>query len=313
MQVMQIRAFFIRLGWQGQQSQEDLPAYSALGTSLIDSTQTPSHDDGVCENSSFDNCRMDHRRDAAPSHLPQFLSHFTLGFADGLTVPFALTAGLSSLGQTKTVIYAGMAEICAGCISMGISGYLAARGETEVQTDSHDYGEKLETAEQDNVERYLAPLDLPLDLLRSVRAHIDSHPTIIQRFLSDVNLTSDGLAGRVRGFSPVIIGLSISFGYMLGGLLPLFPYFFVSEVDDGMWWSFVVCILALFTFGFAKDYLLHLGSVEDGWQDGKARRERRRWERIKQGSLEGIRMVTMGGLAALAAVLCVRLFEGVVL
>src|SRR4051812_19127083 len=50
--------------------------------------------------------------------LQTFLPDFTLGFADGLTVPFALTAGLSSLGQTSTVIYAGMAEICAGSISM---------------------------------------------------------------------------------------------------------------------------------------------------------------------------------------------------
>lgn len=49
--------------------------------------------------------------------LSRFLADFTLGFADGLTVPFALTAGLSSLGETQTVIYAGMAEICAGSIS----------------------------------------------------------------------------------------------------------------------------------------------------------------------------------------------------
>jgi hypothetical protein len=50
--------------------------------------------------------------------LSRFLADFTLGFADGLTVPFALTAGLSSLGQTDTVIYTGMAEICAGSISI---------------------------------------------------------------------------------------------------------------------------------------------------------------------------------------------------
>lgn len=61
--------------------------------------------------------------------VSKFLSNFTLGFADGFTVPFALSAGLSSLSQTKTVIYAGLAEICAGSISMGIGGYLAARGE----------------------------------------------------------------------------------------------------------------------------------------------------------------------------------------
>src|SRR5438045_2589837 len=60
-------------------------------------------------------CTSQHPRFAVPP-LAVFLADFTLGFADGLTVPFALTAGLSSLGQTDTVIYAGMAEICAGSI-----------------------------------------------------------------------------------------------------------------------------------------------------------------------------------------------------
>ncbi|KAF9880652.1 vacuolar iron transporter [Colletotrichum karsti] len=63
----------------------------------------------------------------ASQNLVHFLSDFTLGFSDGLTVPFALTAGLSSLGRSETVIFAGLAELCAGCISMGIGGYLAAR------------------------------------------------------------------------------------------------------------------------------------------------------------------------------------------
>ncbi|KAG6022336.1 hypothetical protein E4U41_002279 [Claviceps citrina] len=68
----------------------------------------------------------------APSRSPyltRFLSDFTLGFSDGLTVPFALTAGLSSLGRADTVIYAGLAEVCAGSISMGIGGYLSALDE----------------------------------------------------------------------------------------------------------------------------------------------------------------------------------------
>ncbi|KOS18494.1 Protein CCC1 [Escovopsis weberi] len=65
--------------------------------------------------------------------LARFLSDFTLGFSDGLTVPFALSAGLSSLGRTDTVIEAGVAELCAGSISMGIGGYLAARDELAAQ------------------------------------------------------------------------------------------------------------------------------------------------------------------------------------
>ncbi|KAJ2897945.1 Vacuolar iron transporter cccA [Zalerion maritima] len=68
----------------------------------------------------------------------RFLADLTLGFADGLTVPFALSAGLSSLGKTETIIYAGLAEICAGCISMGIGGYLSARGEASEAADGRN-------------------------------------------------------------------------------------------------------------------------------------------------------------------------------
>jgi hypothetical protein len=60
---------------------------------------------------------------------PRTVSDVTLGLSDGLTVPFALTAGLAALGDTKIVVFAGMAEILAGSISMGIGGYLGASGE----------------------------------------------------------------------------------------------------------------------------------------------------------------------------------------
>ena len=71
--------------------------------------------------------RRDKMAKSRSPYLTRFLSDFTLGFSDGLTVPFALTAGLSSLGRADTVISAGLAELCAGSISMGIGGYLAAR------------------------------------------------------------------------------------------------------------------------------------------------------------------------------------------
>jgi hypothetical protein len=57
------------------------------------------------------------------------ISDATIGLSDGLTVPFALTAGLSALGNTKVVIYGGFAELIAGAISMGLGGYLGAKSE----------------------------------------------------------------------------------------------------------------------------------------------------------------------------------------
>ena len=60
---------------------------------------------------------------------PRILSDATIGLSDGLTVPFALTAGLSALGDTRVVIYGGLAELIAGAISMGLGGYLGAKAE----------------------------------------------------------------------------------------------------------------------------------------------------------------------------------------
>jgi vacuolar iron transporter family protein len=64
-----------------------------------------------------------------PKANARVISDAIIGLSDGLTVPFALTAGLSTLGETKVVIYGGLAELIAGAISMGLGGYLAAKSE----------------------------------------------------------------------------------------------------------------------------------------------------------------------------------------
>uniref|UniRef100_A0A8H7N277 Uncharacterized protein n=1 Tax=Bionectria ochroleuca TaxID=29856 RepID=A0A8H7N277_BIOOC len=80
-------------------------------------------------NDDYDSDALEHDKAKRDLFIARFLADFTLGFSDGLTVPFALTAGLSSLGTAQTVIYAGFAELCAGSISMGIGGYLSALDE----------------------------------------------------------------------------------------------------------------------------------------------------------------------------------------
>lgn len=243
----------------------------------------------------------------------RFLADFTLGFADGLTVPFALTAGLSSLGQTNTVIYAGMAELCAGCISMGIGGYLAAKGEqrSEVKDDSNLEKDDEEMSASStplyrdrggqDVAEYIAPLQLPPDLLQAVLAHIQSSPDIVARVRDTARNKSASEPVRT---SPIISGLSITLGYLLGGLLPLAPYFFVTNVSQGLRWSFGICLVALFVFGFTKEYVLHVSSTRH-----ELKSSRIRWNLIKRSLQEGLTMVVLGGIAALAAVLAVRLFN----
>ena len=230
-------------------------------------------------------------------HIPPLrtlLSSFTLGFADGLTVPFALTAGLSSLGQTKTVIYAGMAEICAGSISMGIGGYLAARGSSTPVEDIE---------ESDETERGAAGEDVEG---KDSERLLDDEGEKGSADESRVGSGNESL--EVGGGSPVVEGLSVSLGYLVGGVLPLFPYFFVGDVNAGLLWSFVVCVFALFGFGFGKHYYLS-GGGRPGGSNGKRAAS---WKRVKASLWEGFQMVVLGSIAALAAVLCVRLFSGVV-
>lgn len=318
--------------------------------------------------------------------LARFLADFTLGFADGLTVPFALTAGLSSLGQTETVIYAGMAEICAGSISMGIGGYLSAKGDmaaadasasasamdvassdtacdsaassslstassafssTVVDSDSEAYigtqdekhcgvsvSEK--TAPSTAVDVYLAPLDLPRELLDMVRDHVASRHDIANKLALRTNTpgsynnndsdsdqdNEDEDKDEDAPPHPVVSGFSVALGYLIGGSLPLFPYFLVNHVGDGLLWSFVVCLVALFTFGFVKDFVLHLqiqkqraeAAAAKDWvikrHSGGRARWQWQWKDVRRSSWEGLQMVILGSLAAAAAVLCVRLFNG---
>ncbi|KAK8115329.1 hypothetical protein PG999_007398 [Apiospora kogelbergensis] len=248
--------------------------------------------------------------------LSRFLADFTLGFADGLTVPFALTAGLSSLGKTQTVIYAGMAEICAGSISMGIGGYLAAKGEQQQSSDvdgnEGDDAEKeaalSRTSADDVLEDYLAPLRLRGDLRAAVEAHLRRQPDLVDALrIRTQNDDDDSASGfETRAASPVMVGLSVSIGYLLGGLLPLFPYFFVHQVVDGLRWSFGVCILALFVFGFTKHYLLQ----DDAQRHCRRLRKTAQWRRVRASLWEGAQMVVLGSIAAVTAVLAVKALEG---
>lgn len=302
-------------GWN-----ERRPVYSTLPT-----TPTAVTDTSTTQNDKNDLAHSDTA--GARPQLSRFLADFTLGFADGLTVPFALTAGLSSLGQTKTVIYAGMAEICAGCISMGIGGYLAAKGEQRsdiasaqdsFENEGRDEDEEMKSIspttlqQSKKVDEYIAPLQLPPNLLREVMSHIESSPDIAERVRSSPYSVINDPTPKPYKTSPVISGLSVAIGYLLGGLLPLAPYFFASDVKRGLIWSFGICVGALFIFGFTKEYVLHAGSIRHE-QDSRAATGRRlRWSAIKRCLCEGIVMAVLGGIAAVAAVLCVKLFEGIV-
>jgi vacuolar iron transporter family protein len=239
----------------------------------------------------------------------RFLSDFTLGFSDGLTVPFALTAGLSSLGKTDTVITGGLAELCAGSISMGIGGYLAARDECgpcqfsvkdlEESRDSCErnsesdfmveQSEKMQMQAEELVRQHLEPLDLPSSTITTILNTIQQVPSDLQRVVSRLNSLKDDLSpSQPTPQSPIISGLSISLGYTIGGIIPLLPYIFTSTVGLGLQWSSCLCLLVLFAFGAGKSYILQAGDAS-----------------VRSWIIEGLQMLVLGALAAIAAVACV--------
>lgn len=257
--------------------------------------------------------------------LTRFLSDFTLGFSDGLTVPFALTAGLSSLGRADTVIYAGLAELCAGSISMGIGGYLAARdeipsstgsdsklesngdeeelrgmlrdgsasGSTSNLSDSMDEKDLQQETREDLIRSHLEPLALPNPMVLEILVAIRNRPDGVERTSRRLQQHNDAAIETLSDHLPiwpVASGLSISLGYVVGGIIPLFPYFFTSTVGRGLQWSIVLCLIALMAFGSGKSWVLR----------GEERS-------VKRSLWEGFQMLILGTLAAGAAVLCVHL------
>ncbi|PFH62105.1 hypothetical protein XA68_15066 [Ophiocordyceps unilateralis] len=258
---------------------------------------------------------------ARGSRLARFLSDFTLGFSDGLTVPFALTAGLSSLGRTTdTVVYAGLAELCAGSISMGIGGYLSAVDHTPSPFPSRDdaddgqeelaamlpYGDDVQGDDEEMatmlprdkldellVRRHLEPLALSGPAVNAVLDTLRRTPEALSRARRQLRPGNDSppsLPSPPIQSGPVVVGLAISLGYLIGGIVPLSPYFFAPTVGLGLGWSIGLCLVALMTFGFTKSWVL-MGEEAS----------------YRRCLSQGLQMLVLGSLAAAAAVLCLHI------
>ena len=182
-----------------------------------------------------------------------FITDVVIGMSDGLTVPFALAAGISSaVSNNQIVVTAGMAEIIAGSIAMGLGGFLAGK------TEQDHYAPELKR-EYDEVER--VP-EIEKQEVKEVFAYYGlsdaSQTTIVDELAKDkdkwVNFMMKfelGLeqpdANRARQ-SALTIGIS----YIVGGIVPLSPYFFTGSPADGLKFSAAITIICLFVFGYFK-------------------------------------------------------------
>lgn len=184
----------------------------------------------------------------------EIVRDIVVGMSDGLTVPFALAAGLSTLDSSAIVVTAGLAEIAAGAISMGLGGWLAGRSEIE----HYDSERKRESWEVDNllnkeleeIVEIFEPYGLDRVALAPLLAKLSSDKEKFIDFMMRFELSLEKPSNARAWQSALTIGLS----YLVGGLVPLFPYFFESNAQIAFYISLGLTLVALFVFGLVKGY-----------------------------------------------------------
>jgi len=173
--------------------------------------------------------------------------------SDGLTVPFALTAGLSGvLNTTHLIIISGLSEIAAGCISMGLGGYLAGESEVEhYDAELKREFSEIETVpelELKEVEDILIKMGVEEQLSREVALQISKDKTRWADFMMKLELEMEKPAKNRAAISATTIALS----YLVGGFIPLFPYIIMHDSKTAFYISCFVTVIALMIFGYFK-------------------------------------------------------------
>ncbi|CAA7261885.1 unnamed protein product [Cyclocybe aegerita] len=256
---------------------------------------------------------------------PDVVRDVVIGLSDGLTVPFALTAGLSSLGESKLVVLGGIAELIAGAISMGIGGFLASQAER----DHYRYLQK-QTAERvrrscaGEMEREVLEVLGPVGVdggtcrrvagcLREVEAEGEGD-ALLGEGRREPSAASDVESGSLRWSKEVgltafllkfgqgleeipnrrmyISAFTIGMGYLIGGLIPLLPYFFIPRAHVALIYSSLITGLVLLIFGAVKSRVTGAAMDLAGYAWG------------------AVSTLMVGGLAAAAAFGIVKALEG---
>jgi vacuolar iron transporter family protein len=176
-----------------------------------------------------------------------------IGMSDGLTVPFALAAGLSgAVAAARIVITAGLAEIAAGSIAMGLGGYLAARSDAEhyASEEAREHREVRDQAEEEEaeVERVFAAYGLSKEQSAPIVDALRRQPKAWVDFMMRFELGLEQPDPHRAWHS----ALTIAGAYVAGGLIPLGPYMFVNDIRTGLVLSVLFTLAALAFFGFVK-------------------------------------------------------------
>ena len=237
---------------------------------------------------------QEHRMPSSP-HVE---SHFTasasvrdvvIGMADGLTVPFALAAGITGAiannpAATALVVTAGLAEIAAGSIAMGLGGYLAAK------TDAEHYESEREREVRETVELADVETEEVAKVFRGYGLTEAQMAPVVGAICGDQKRWVDFMMRFELGLEEpdpkraTRSAITIAAAYVFGGLIPLAPYMLLPSITDGLRYSIVITLIALAAFGFTKSRFIGISA----------------WKGATQ-------TVVTGGLAATAAFLLARL------
>lgn len=183
----------------------------------------------------------------------ELIRDIVIGMSDGLTVPFALAAGLSgAIDSTGIIIIAGLAEIAAGSIAMGLGGYLAGKTEMDHYNSElkreYEEVEKVPHREKEEVKEFFANLGLSEEIQEQATVEVIKDKKKWVDFMMKYELgleKPDHKRALKSGFN---IGLS----YVVGGLVPLSPYFFADEPIMALKYSAIITLICLFIFGWLK-------------------------------------------------------------
>jgi VIT1/CCC1 family predicted Fe2+/Mn2+ transporter len=235
--------------------------------------------------------------DSTTTHVE---SHFTdnaavrdvvIGMSDGLTVPFALAAGITGAiahnpNAAALVVTAGLAEIAAGSIAMGLGGYLAAR------TDAEHYASEVQREYRETVELPDVETDEVAKVFREYGLSEAEMAPVVRAICGDQRRWVDFMMRFELGLEEpdpkraARSAVTIAVAYIVGGLVPLAPYMAMHDVTSGLQYSAVITFIALAAFGWIKSRFVGISAVKGALQT-----------------------VLTGGLAATAAFLLARLIE----
>lgn len=197
----------------------------------------------------------------------EFVRDTVLGMADGLTVPFALAAGLTgAIDSNKIIVTAGIAEIAAGAIAMGLGGFLAARSQAE------HYASERRREQTEVREKPAAEAAEITDIFSAYGITPDESASVVNALRRQPQAWIDFMMRFELGLErpdprrALLSALTIGGAYVVGGLIPLFPYMTMQNTHSALAVSAAVTLVALAVFGYVRAYFTGLRPLRSGGQ-----------------------------------------------